>query len=132
MILRNDYENDLFNGDRGIIVSENSALYALFINSIGEKRKIPVAMLKNWEISYVQTVHKSQGSEYESVALVAEKSAEKLLTKEILYTAVTRAKKEVVIFSDRELLEGALKRKVTRYSGIGAAMLCSTQSRSPC
>ena len=132
MILRNDYENDLFNGDRGIIVSENSALYALFINSIGEKRKIPVAMLKNWEISYVQTVHKSQGSEYESVALVAEKSAEKLLTKEILYTAVTRAKKEVVIFSDRELLECALKRKVTRYSGIGAAMLCSTQSRSPC
>ena len=125
MILRNDYQNDLFNGDRGIIISENSIFHAVFRDNHGRVRKVPAAMLKEWEVSYAQTIHKSQGNEYDTAAVILDKSAEKMLTNEILYTAVTRAKKEVLIFGEKEIIEAALKKKVVRCSGIDRSMINS-------
>jgi exodeoxyribonuclease V alpha subunit len=123
MILRNDYENDLFNGDRGVIVLDNAVFCAVFRDNQGLIRSIPVSLLKEWEISYAQTIHKSQGNEYETAAVIIDKSAEKMLTREILYTAVTRAKKEVLIFGEKDTIEAALSRKVVRFSGIGRSMI---------
>ncbi len=126
MILRNDYQNDLYNGDRGIIIFENSIFHAIFRDNHGRIRKVPAAMLKDWEVSYAQTIHKSQGNEYDTAAVILDKSAEKMLTNEILYTAVTRAKKEVLIFGEKEIIEAALKKKVVRCSGIDRSMIKST------
>jgi exodeoxyribonuclease V alpha subunit len=125
MITKNDYDNGLYNGDRGVIIYDNSIYYALFKTADGDLKQISASILKEWEISYAQTIHKSQGNEYDSVAVAIATEADQLktITKEILYTAVTRAKKEIAIFSEESIIGEILKRKVTRNSGIKKAML---------
>lgn len=125
MILKNDYENNLFNGDRGVGFFENNVFYVVFKEADSEEgfKKIAINRLKDWEVSYVQTVHKCQGSEYDIAALVIDSASEKLLTREIIYTAVTRAKKEVIIFGSKESIVAAVNRKVSRTSGIKEAIL---------
>ena len=105
------------------IIFENSVFYAVFRDNRGQIRKVPAALLKEWEVSYAQTIHKSQGNEYDTAAVILDKSAEKMLTNEILYTAFTRAKKEVLIFGEKEIIEAAIKRKVVRCSGIDRSMI---------
>ncbi len=125
MITKNDYNNGLYNGDRGVIIYDNSIYYAIFKTADGALRQISASLLKEWEISYAQTVHKSQGNEYDSVAIVAAVETEqpKIVTREVLYTAVTRAKKEIIIFSKDNIIKEILKRKVLRNSGIKEIML---------
>jgi exodeoxyribonuclease V alpha subunit len=124
MITKNDYDNGLYNGDRGVIIFDNSIYYAIFKSADNEIKKISASILKEWEISYAQTVHKSQGNEYDSiaVAIAAETDQLKIVTREVLYTAVTRAKKELVIFGEENIIKEILKRKVTRNSGIKKVM----------
>ena len=121
MILKNDYVNKLFNGDRGVVVKKDDIFAAAFKSGEGI-RYIPLSMLKEWGISYAQTVHKSQGSEFDNVYLVIDSFSKRILTKEILYTAVTRAKKKIIIYSDEDTLETAMSRIVYRNSGIKDAM----------
>jgi exodeoxyribonuclease V alpha subunit len=63
-------------------------------------------------------VHKSQGSEYENVALILPAADVRLLTKEVLYTAVTRARRSVVIVGSADRLSGGTRRAMARYSGV--------------
>jgi exodeoxyribonuclease V alpha subunit len=126
MITKNDYENMVFNGDRGIIIFEELIPYLLLEDSRHGIRKIPFTLVKNWEISYSQTVHKSQGNEYNSVLLVIETNNSMILTRELLYTAVTRAKKEVILFCNNSTIKEIAKRKVIRNSSIGSFMLSQT------
>ena len=121
MVLKNDYLNKLFNGDRGVVAKKDDIFTAAFKSGEGI-RYIPLSMLKEWGISYAQTVHKSQGSEFENVYLVLDSFSKRVLTKEILYTAVTRAKKKIIIYSDEDTLETAMSRIVSRNSGIKDAM----------
>ena len=124
MITKNDYDIGLYNGDRGVIIYDNSIYYAIFKSADEGIKKISSSILKEWEISYVQTVHKSQGNEYDSiaVAIATETDQIKTVTREVLYTAVTRAKKEIMIFSEENAIKEILKRKVTRNSGIKKVM----------
>jgi len=125
MITKNDYDNGLYNGDRGVIIYDDFIYYAIFKTADGGVKKISTSILKEWEVSYAQTVHKSQGNEYDSIAVViaTETGQLKIVTREVLYTAVTRAKKEIVIFSDENVIKEILKRKVARNSGIKKVML---------
>ncbi|MCL2704981.1 MAG: ATP-dependent RecD-like DNA helicase [Spirochaetaceae bacterium] len=125
IITKNDYDNGLYNGDRGVIIYEDSIYYAIFKNADEGIKKISSSILKEWEISYVQTVYKSQGNEYDSIAVAIATEADqiKAVTREVLYTAVTRAKKEIVIFGEENAIKEILKRKVTRNSGIKKVML---------
>jgi len=128
MITKNDYDNGLYNGDRGVIIFDNSIYYTIFKTADGGIKQIAASIMKEWEVSYAQTVHKSQGNEYDSVAVVIANetdhtSLSKLITTEILYTAVTRAKKEITIFSEEDTMREVLKRKVSRNSGIKKVML---------
>lgn len=117
MITKNDYVNKLFNGDRGVIFEFNSSLYAFFEE--GEDYKVvSISKLIDYETSYVGTVHKSQGSEFNSVMIVIPEGSERLLTREILYTALTRAKDEVLLFSNKEEIVKAVTKKIVRHSGI--------------
>lgn len=117
MITKNDYINSLYNGDRGVVFQFSNGLYALFSQGDGY-RAISVSKLSDFETSYAGTVHKSQGSEYDRVIFIVPEGSERLLTREIIYTALTRAKREVVIFANDEELKVAISRVISRESGI--------------
>ena len=119
MITRNDYERELFNGDRGVILSFGGQFYAFF-ESPGTKpyRHYPVALLGEYQTAFALTIHKSQGSEYRHVNVIIPEGAERLLSREILYTGVTRAKDKVTLFSRKDLVRRSLSRGVRRHSGI--------------
>jgi len=118
IITENNYQQNLFNGDTGIKDKEK----AYFLNG-DEIRTFPLLTLPKYEDAFAITIHKSQGSEYERVAVVyPEKAGEEpeqtILTKELLYTAITRAKKECFIFGNETVLASSCKRKIYRASGI--------------
>jgi len=118
MILSNDYNLSLFNGDRGIIIRDGAEYFALFRDGTDSFRRIPAGKLNAWETAYCQTVHKSQGSEFDRVLFLVPEGSERLLTREIVYTGITRAKKELTLFCSADVLAGALSRHVVRHSGI--------------
>lgn len=122
MITKNDYINGLYNGDRGVIFSFNNGLYAFFKEIIGYK-VVSISKISDYETSYVGTVHKSQGSEFNNVYIIIPEGSDKLLTREILYTALTRAKDRVTLLAmDNEILT-AVKKKIIRESGIREFLL---------
>ncbi len=125
LITANDYRLELFNGDIGILVDQD---YALFFSRKAEEsyyeaedqvRRIPQALLPPFEYAYAVSVHKSQGSEYERAAIILPPSSE-VFGREMLYTAMTRAKKHFDIFGDLSTLRKILKSSAIRYSGLQA------------
>ncbi len=125
MITRNDYGLTLFNGDIGLIWpdQENGGrLRAFFMMPDGRMRKILPNRLPPHETVYAMTVHKSQGSEFERVLLVLPDEMLPLISRELLYTAITRAKEAVMIWSPPALFEQAIKRRMIRVSGLVDAL----------
>ncbi len=119
MITSNDYSLNLFNGDIGIVRSKNKELLAFFKDENGEIREYPVSSISNFETVYAMTIHKSQGSEYENIIIILpEDKDHQLLSREIIYTAITRAKKNVVIIAKDDVITQSVKRKISRISGI--------------
>lgn len=119
MILRNDYRQNLFNGDIGVVLRAKGGVYwAVFPQ--GERYKAyPPAQLPQNEQAFAMTVHKSQGSEYGKVLFVFPPKKEcLLLTKEIFYTGVTRAKDGVLIYAGDGVVQEAVKHAVQRESGL--------------
>ena len=110
MMLRNDHERGLFNGDSGVSLS--SAV-------VFEGRSFdPVLLEKDLAPAYAVSVHKSQGSEYDHVALILPEPGHPLLSRELLYTAMTRARKSVTILGSRDALAGAVRRSIERSTGL--------------
>ncbi len=118
MIRTNNYRLNLFNGDIGIIRNTDSEKNALFHDEGGDIRSIPLMRLPEHETAFAMTVHKSQGSEFDSIMLVLPRKWNRLLTRELLYTAVTRARKNVVIVADGELLKQMVITPVNRSTGL--------------
>ena len=121
MITYNDYTLGLFNGDTGIIRKDKATgnFYFYYFDEKKQLQKIPAASIGNFETAYAITVHKSQGSEYENVLLVMpEDPGIKILTRELVYTAVTRASHNVVIMSSGTTLISSIMRQMERISGI--------------
>lgn len=119
IITRNDYNLKIFNGDVGLIRRKDNILVAYFENTDGEIRNIPAGYLNHYDTVFAMTIHKSQGSEFDhEVLLLPEKQGEKLLTRELLYTGVTRAKKSVLIQSTEEVLLKCVEKEVSRTSGL--------------
>ena len=141
MVTENNYRLQLFNGDQGIFLkfinpeSREVELKAVFAVD-GVFKTFYQYELHHLQTAYAITVHKSQGSEYDHLALIlpalssdhvvgetASRSIGELMSREMLYTALTRAKKSVLILGEQSVLEGAALHKVSRYSGIGAALV---------
>lgn len=125
LITGNDYRLGLFNGDVGLIWPDDEnagALRAFFPQAGGALRKILPSRLPPHETVFTMTVHKSQGSEFDRVLLLLPDRDSALLTRELLYTAVTRARKSVVIWGDEELFAGAVHRRIERRSGLRDAL----------
>nr|WP_267918252.1 exodeoxyribonuclease V subunit alpha [Borreliella garinii] len=116
MITKTDYKNKLFNGERGIIFNENSKFYALFQRKNEKYKKINLDLLTNYEFSFATTIHKSQGSEYKHIKVILENNP--FLTKELMYTAITRAKDSLEIISNKETILKLSKKASKRDSKI--------------
>jgi exodeoxyribonuclease V alpha subunit len=128
LVQRNDYERRLFNGDQGVVVKVDRRrgdvpeLMAAFARGQGFELWA-VDDLPGLAVAFATTVHKAQGSEVDHVALVLPDADIPLLTRELVYTAVTRARRSVAIVGGYELLARAVSRSVERHSGIADALL---------
>lgn len=129
IIQSNDYNLGLFNGDIGLILSDEDKperLMAHFIKADGSQLKVLPARLPSHETCYAMTVHKSQGSEFSQVALVLplkpSQSQWQLLTKELVYTAITRAKNQFTCLGTQPVFEHASSKITQRASGLAARL----------
>jgi exodeoxyribonuclease V alpha subunit len=118
LITRNDPSRGLFNGDVGITLRQRGGLRVFFPRHDGVV-SFPAESLPAHELAFALTVHKSQGSEYANVLLVVPpEGGKRLLTKELIYTAITRAKSLAVICSTKDVLKFAIGRRIVRESGL--------------
>ena len=115
MIISNDYHLGLFNGDIGICLLINDKLQVCFENKIVPVSRLSLSLC---EPAFAMTIHKSQGSEFGCVAVCLDKTHERLLSQELIYTAVTRSKQDLMIVSDNAVLEKALSQKTLRNTGL--------------
>jgi exodeoxyribonuclease V alpha subunit len=122
MVLQNDYYRGLFNGDVGLVRRSQSSPEVVFPSAQGNYRFFTPQRLPQHETVFAMTVHKSQGSEFDNVLLVLPDRDNAVLTRELIYTALTRAKNKVSILGRVDILEKALKRKVQRFSGLQDAL----------
>ena len=123
MIRRNDYNLRLYNGDIGIFLKDEAGqLRVCFPDADGQYRWITPSRLPLLEPAYAMTVHKSQGSEFDQVLLVLPEKDTPLLTRELLYTAVTRAKVRFAVSGSGAILEQAVARRLQRPSGLMDAL----------
>jgi exodeoxyribonuclease V alpha subunit len=121
MITCNDYNIGLFNGDVGLILPDPDSggdLRAFFPSGTGAMRKVLPLRLPEHEPAFALTVHKSQGSEFDQVLLILPDRDAPILTRELIYTGITRAKKSVELLGAEELFVTAVKRRIERRSGL--------------
>jgi exodeoxyribonuclease V alpha subunit len=114
LITANDYGLGLFNGDTGVVVAEGENLRA-HINGVAS---FAVSRLGDVETLHAMTVHKSQGSQAEAVTVVLPDEASPLLTRELFYTAVTRARRRVRVVGTPEAVRAAVGRRARRATGL--------------
>jgi exodeoxyribonuclease V alpha subunit len=118
LVTHNDYELGLYNGDTGVVIAEdNERLTAAFERS-GEVVSFTPTRLDAVETVYAMTIHKSQGSQFETVAVLLPDPGSRILTRELLYTAVTRARERLILIGTEETVRAAVERPVARASGL--------------
>ncbi|ABL65429.1 exodeoxyribonuclease V subunit alpha [Chlorobium phaeobacteroides] len=120
LVTENDYIHKLFNGDTGIILPdpETGNQKAYFAAPDGTVRSIPPEFLPAHVTAFAMTVHKSQGSEFDRVLMVLPPEDTLLLTRELIYTGITRARQAITLWSDEAVFSAAVKRRTERRSGL--------------
>lgn len=118
LVLRNDYDRGLFNGDQGVVLRVGSRVSVVFRRGLDFVAFPIEAVMGLVELAYAVTVHKAQGSEYEGVAMVLPDRWIPLLTREILYTGITRARRSAVVVGERSLFERGVATPLDRSSGL--------------
>jgi exodeoxyribonuclease V alpha subunit len=120
LITQNDYQLRLYNGDIGILLPDptNGSLLAWFVGEDGGIRRVPPARLPEYEPAFVMTVHKSQGSEFDNVLLILPDKESPVLTRELIYTGLTRARSRVEVWFQESVLRAAIARTIQRGSGL--------------
>ncbi len=117
LVSANDYELGLFNGDTGVVVQAPEGPRVAFPRGSGAMLIAPVR-LDAVQTVHAMTVHRAQGSQFESVSFVVPPPESPLLTRELLYTAVTRATKHVQVIGSEEAVRRAIGRPANRASGL--------------
>ena len=122
MVQRNDYERQLYNGDQGVVVRVEHEPGSARLEAVFQRKDtleaFPLEAGLDLAPAFAMTVHKAQGSEFDHVALILPDADMPLLTRELLYTAVTRARRSALLVGSPELLARAVSRRIERYSGI--------------
>jgi exodeoxyribonuclease V alpha subunit len=130
MLSKNDHQLKLFNGDVGIVMPDpdNAALTKVwFVTPEGDLRGLLPSRLPSLETLYAMTIHKSQGSEFESVYLclppITANNQGRGLNRELIYTGLTRAKKQFMLFAEAKALSVSLGQQCVRGSGLAGRLL---------
>ena len=117
LVTANDYEVQLFNGDTGVTVARSDTTTAVFERR-GRIVEVAPALLRSVETVHAMTIHKSQGSQFDEVVVVLPDVDGPIVTRELLYTAVTRARRRVTLIGSEGVLRSAIDRPVARASGL--------------
>ncbi|OQX31984.1 MAG: exodeoxyribonuclease V subunit alpha [Candidatus Sedimenticola endophacoides] len=119
MITRNDYSLQLYNGDVGLVLEgDGGHPMVCFQTPDGGVRAVAPARLPEHQPVYAMTIHKSQGSEFDQVLMVLPQQMIPTLTRELIYTAVTRARSRFILSGDVQLLVQGVARDTLRHSGL--------------
>ncbi|MDE2084137.1 MAG: exodeoxyribonuclease V subunit alpha [Xanthomonadaceae bacterium] len=130
IVARNDYARGLYNGDVGIALEDAEGLRVWFDGADGAPRSFSPRALPAHETAWAITIHRSQGSEYDEVAVLLPADPEhRILSRELVYTAVSRARKRVQLWSSAEALCSAVARRVARRSGLRERLSVSRSHR---
>lgn len=123
MVNRNNATLNLSNGDVGVVMATkpDSRTEAVF-GQPGQSQRVPTARLEDIETVHALTIHKSQGSEYGHAVVVLPETHSRILTRELLYTGITRAINRLTIVGSREVIEAAIARPIRRASGLATRL----------
>lgn len=122
LVTENDYGLKLYNGDTGVVIAVGDDRVEAAFERGGEPVRFSPTRLGAVNTVYAMTIHKSQGSQFGTVAVVLPDAGSAMLTRELLYTAVTRARERVMIVGDEEAVRAAVTRSTGRASGLAGRM----------
>ncbi len=123
LVTANDYSTRVFNGDIGVVWRSEGRTAVYFRSLDGTTRAIAPGRLPAVETAWAMTVHKSQGSEFDDVVLVLPNEESRVMSRELLYTGVTRAKRTVTIIGSEASLRAAVQQRTERTSGLGQRLI---------
>jgi exodeoxyribonuclease V alpha subunit len=115
----NDHGLQLFNGDSGVVCRDRDGREVAALSGTGGPRQLPTTRLPDVSTAYATTVHRSQGSQFDAVTLLLPEPTSRILTRELLYTAVTRATTSVTVVGTEAAVRAAVGRRATRATGLG-------------
>ncbi len=118
IITRNNYSLNLFNGDSGIVRKNEAGELRVWFDINGKLTDFAPSLISGEETCFAITIHKSQGSEFDRILVLLPDYDSQILSKELVYTAITRARKNVLLQADAEVLKRAASRSVKRGSGL--------------
>ena len=118
LVTENDYELGLYNGDTGVIVVGTGERPAAAFERGGEVLRFSPLRLGAVDTVYAMTIHKSQGSQFDTAAVLLPAATSRILTRELLYTGVTRARRELILVGTEAAVRQAVERPVARASGL--------------
>lgn len=126
IITVNHYSLGLSNGDIGIALYDHERNLRVYFPPLApgdQPKAILPSSLPRHDSAYTMTVHKAQGSEFDHTALLLPPGSSPLFTRELLYTAITRAKKRLTLYLSEETLQSTIRQRCQRYSGLGVRLL---------
>jgi exodeoxyribonuclease V alpha subunit len=118
LVTANDYEVGIYNGDTGVIVDGGDGVLMAAFQRGDNTFQLHPSSLSSVQTVYAMTIHRSQGSQYDTVSVMLPAEASSLLTRELLYTAITRARTHVRVIGTEESVRAGVDRQVLRASGL--------------
>jgi exodeoxyribonuclease V alpha subunit len=122
LVTQNDYGLHLYNGDTGVVIAKDDDRMTAVFERRGQPVEVSISLLSSVETVYAMTVHKSQGSQFDDVAVVLPGADSPIMTRELLYTAVTRARRGLLLVGTEDSVRAAVDRPIARASGLRAAL----------
>ena len=118
LVTKNDYSLQLYNGDTGVVIEREQGGVAAAFDRGGQVLEVRPSRLEAVETAYAMTIHKSQGSQFETAAVLLPPPSSRILSRELLYTAVTRARRHLILVGTESSIRAAVDRPVSRASGL--------------
>jgi exodeoxyribonuclease V alpha subunit len=128
LMTENDYELRLYNGDSGVVIRAPSGGLAAAFERDGRLVLFAPSRLASVQTLHAMTIHKSQGSQFQTAAVLLPEPASRILTRELLYTAVTRARSRLILVGSEVSLRAAVTRPVSRSTGLRERLWTSPSS----
>jgi len=123
MVKTNDYKRGLFNGDTGIVLATKEGGGNAFFKTVDNTiKRYRASDLPDSDTAFAITIHKSQGSEFNTVLMILPDKASPVVTRQLLYTGITRAKKKVIVVGDINIIKKAITVSVKRNSGLSVCL----------